>query len=85
MNRLVSVASPALPLVAELSPEFRAAEFFAGIGLARLGLEAAGFRVLWANDIDQAKQRMYAANFPGDDFVLADVSTIRGPQLPDDL
>jgi DNA (cytosine-5)-methyltransferase 1 len=85
MNRLFGVASPARPLDAEFPTEFRAAEFFAGIGLARLGLEAAGFRVLWANDIDQAKQRMYSANFPGGDFLLGDVSTIRGPELPDDL
>jgi DNA (cytosine-5)-methyltransferase 1 len=82
---LFGVASPARPLDAELPTEFHAAEFFAGIGLARLGLEAAGFRVLWANDIDQSKQRMYSANFPGGDFVLSDVSTIRGHELPDDL
>lgn len=70
-------------------------EFFAGIGLARLGLEAAGFDVVWANDVDPAKQRMYAANFgsgdfgpggfgPGD-FVLGDVSGVRGVDLPSDL
>lgn len=29
------------------------AEFFAGIGLMRLGLEQAGWRVVWANDIDK--------------------------------
>jgi DNA (cytosine-5)-methyltransferase 1 len=40
-----------------------AAEFFAGIGLARLGLEAADFGVVWANDFDRDKVAMYAGNF----------------------
>ena len=33
----------------------QALEFFAGIGLARLGLEESGFQVEWSNDIDSAK------------------------------
>ena len=28
------------------------AEFFAGIGLMRMGLAKAGWRTIWANDID---------------------------------
>lgn len=61
-----------------------AAEFFAGIGLARLGLERAGFRVVWANDMDLAKHAMYAAQFPSDDgqFVLGDVSEVHGADQP---
>jgi DNA (cytosine-5)-methyltransferase 1 len=35
------------------------AEFSAEIGLVRLGLENAGFRVVWANDIETDKQKMY--------------------------
>ena len=34
-------------------------EFFAGIGLARIGLESAGFRVAWANDFEPDKWAMY--------------------------
>ena len=34
-------------------------EFFAGIGLMRMGLERAGWRVSFANDIDEDKQQMY--------------------------
>jgi DNA (cytosine-5)-methyltransferase 1 len=38
-------------------------EFFAGIGLVRLGLEAAGWRSQFANDIDPKKFEMYQVNF----------------------
>jgi DNA (cytosine-5)-methyltransferase 1 len=40
-----------------------AAEFFAGIGLVRIGLEQAGFRVAWSNDIDKDKRDMYTKHF----------------------
>jgi len=50
------------------------AEFFAGIGLLRIGLERAGWRISFANDIDEDKWAMYRAHF-GDtgEFVLGDV------------
>jgi DNA (cytosine-5)-methyltransferase 1 len=38
-------------------------EFFAGIGLMRIGLEKCGWNVLFANDIDPLKYKMYADNF----------------------
>lgn len=38
-------------------------EFFAGIGLARMGLEDAGFHVAWANDYEPGKKLMYDAQF----------------------
>src|SRR4051794_35133831 len=41
----------------------RAAEFFAGIGLVRLALAAAGVEVAFANDVEPTKQALYAANF----------------------
>ena len=34
-------------------------EFFAGIGLVRMGLEAGGWRVVYANDLDAQKREMY--------------------------
>ncbi|MHA6761754.1 DNA cytosine methyltransferase [Streptacidiphilus sp. PAMC 29251] len=43
---------------------FTVAEFFAGIGLARLGLEQAkNLKVAWANDIAVKKQEMYREHF----------------------
>ncbi|WP_229868723.1 DNA cytosine methyltransferase [Streptomyces inusitatus] len=58
------------------------AEFFAGIGLARLGLERAGvdFEVTWANDLDPQKQEMYTGHFRDEEghYVLRDVREIAG-------
>ena len=66
-----------------------AAEFFAGIGLVRLGLESAGFDVVWSNDIEPDKRDMYVGHFrdPADRhvFALGDVSEVTGHQMPDDL
>jgi len=60
------------------------AEFFAGIGLMRLGLEQAGWRVVWANDIDQDKFRMYRGHFADDDahFEIGDVHAIDPAKMP---
>jgi DNA (cytosine-5)-methyltransferase 1 len=66
-----------------------AAEFFAGIGLVRLGLEAAGFRVVWSNDIEPDKQSMYCEHFQDlprrHQFHLGDIAEVRGASLPPDL
>ena len=64
----------------------RVAEFFAGVGLARMGLERAGIAVVWANDFSQDKQSMYRGHFgapeSGHDFVLGDVGKVHGTDLP---
>ena len=64
-------------------PRLRAAEFFAGMGLVRAGLEPAGFDVRFANDIEPVKQRLYSANFGDEDFRLGDVRDIGGGDIPD--
>lgn len=61
----------------------RAAEFFAGIGLMRLGLEAAGIETVWANDIEPSKRDLYLANFGDAEFVLGDIREVTGDSLPD--
>jgi DNA mismatch endonuclease Vsr len=60
------------------------AEFFAGIGLMRAGLEKEGWTVVFANDIDEQKKKMYDAHFGNDDghFVLDDIHKLRGDQIP---
>ena len=60
------------------------AEFFAGIGLVRLGLEAGGWNVVFANDIDPEKEEMYSANFEGPDghLVRGDVHDLHAEQIP---
>lgn len=66
-----------------------AAEFFAGIGLVRLGLESAGFDVRWSNDVDKDKHAMYSGHFDEHNerhtFVLGDVGDVKGAHLPNDL
>ncbi|MDR2374262.1 MAG: DNA (cytosine-5-)-methyltransferase [Bifidobacteriaceae bacterium] len=60
-------------------------EFFAGIGLARMGLEAAGFRVVWANDSEPNKAAMYGTQFPASadhEFALGDIGQVRADDLP---
>ncbi len=54
-------------------------EFFAGGGLAGLGLN--GFRIAFANDIDRAKADSWQANHTGD-FRLADVWDLTPDDLP---
>ena len=61
----------------------RVAEFFAGIGLVRMALERVGIDVVWANDIDPIKERIYSVNFGAADFRLGDVRQLRGSDLPD--
>src|ERR1035438_7770985 len=60
------------------------AEFFAGIGLMRVGLEQAGWRIVFANDIDEDKRRMYYDHF-GDsgEFILGDVHKLEPGEIPD--
>lgn len=60
------------------------AEFFAGIGLMRLGLERGGWRTIWANDIDPDKLEIYRGQFPDADecFVLGDVHQIKPATFP---
>lgn len=60
----------------------RFAEFFAGIGLMRLGLERSGWECAFANDIDPKKEEMYRAQFPGDPFVLGDIRDLDPCALP---
>jgi DNA (cytosine-5)-methyltransferase 1 len=63
-------------------PRPLAAEFFAGIGLVRQAVEGAGFRVVFANDVEPTKRAMYVSNFGEDDFVLRDVCDVRGGDVP---
>lgn len=60
------------------------AEFFAGIGLMRIGLEQAGWGVVWANDIDEDKMAMYRGHFTNDDapYHLGDVHALDPDDIP---
>lgn len=68
------------------SHRYSALEFFAGIGLARMGLEEARVDVAWANDIEIDKQAMYEGHFGADEddhtFALGDLSDVHPDQMP---
>ncbi len=59
-------------------------EYFAGIGLMRMGLEQAGWRVRYANDIAPDKQAMYNTQFPGSEkeFILEDIHQLQPQTVP---
>jgi len=48
-------------------------EFFAGVGLVRLGLEQNGWSCIWANDISADKKNTYELNFGSNDFFERDI------------
>lgn len=60
------------------------AEYFAGIGLVRMGLESLGWQVAFANDISEKKHEMYKAFFPKTDghYLVDDIFKIDTSQLP---
>ncbi len=65
-------------------PNRTVAEFFAGIGLMRIGLEQRGWTVLFANDIDAQKCEMYRDHFPDADnhLVRDDIHHLKTEIIP---
>jgi DNA (cytosine-5)-methyltransferase 1 len=61
------------------------AEFFAGIGLMRMGLENAGWEIRFANDIDPKKQSQYHAHFQDEEnhFWLGDIHQLDAAVIPE--
>mgnify|MGYP006375664397 FL=1 len=62
----------------------KVAEFFAGIGLMRVGLEQSGWTTVLANDIDPIKRRLYLNHFmgSGDNFILEDIHKLSADNIP---
>ncbi|RZJ95856.1 MAG: DNA cytosine methyltransferase [Brevundimonas sp.] len=71
-----------MPIRPPARPSLTAFEFFAGGGLAGLGLEAGGFRSTFANDFDAAKARSFRTNHPGTPMVEGDVWGLSAADLP---
>jgi DNA (cytosine-5)-methyltransferase 1 len=61
------------------------AEYFAGIGLMRLGLEETGWSINYANDIDSDKRDMYRHHFEDADehFALGDIHSLAAAEIPE--
>jgi DNA (cytosine-5)-methyltransferase 1 len=59
------------------------AEYFAGIGLMRLGLEQAGWQTVLANDLDEKKRAMYRHHFgPSPELVPDDIHLLEESAIP---
>ncbi len=60
------------------------AEFFAGIGLMRVGLEQAGWKIAFANDIDPVKEKIYTNHFKDthNHFHLGDIHKLEASEVP---
>jgi len=57
-------------------------DLFAGIGGIRIGFEKAGFRTLFANDIDPYCKATYDLNFKGVPLTVANISKLESSSLP---
>lgn len=60
------------------------AEYFAGIGLVRMGLEPHGWQVSFANDISEKKYEMYETFFPdaGSHYLISDIFNVDPASVP---
>ena len=71
------------PTKLSLVPQKTFAEFFAGIGLMRMGLERQGWNVSYANDIDPQKHEIYRSQFNEcQSFTLGDIHQIPEESVP---
>lgn len=68
----------------EYSLPLTVAEYFAGIGLVRMGLQSNDWRVVFANDISDKKFEMYEMFFPDaeDHYTVSDIFDVDPAQIP---
>lgn len=57
------------------------AEYFAGIGLFRMGLETAGWQVIYANDWSTERAQMYKGFF-GEEYQVKDIFSVDSEDIP---
>lgn len=59
------------------------AEYFAGIGLFRMGLQSAGWRVVYANDWSRERAQMYRGFFGEDErYEVKDIFAVNSRTIP---
>jgi len=60
------------------------AEYFAGIGLVRMGLRPHGWQVVFANDISGKKYEMYKTFFPDAEghYIIGDIFNVDPSSVP---
>lgn len=62
--------------------KYKVASLFAGIGGIDLGFNHAGFKSIWANEIDPYAANTFKKNHPQIKLVLDDISNIKGKDIP---
>lgn len=68
-------------------PRWQAAEYFAGIGLAGLGMARGGIDVRWSNDISPTKSLLFAKFFgtrASHPYIVKDLGDLEVQELPRD-
>lgn len=65
------------------SDELSMVALFAGGGGLHLGMQQAGFKTVWANDVVASAARTFARNFPRIDFVDQDIRHFTPTQMSD--
>ena len=63
--------------------KLKVASTFAGIGGIDLGFEQAGYKIVWANEIDKYACRTYRLNFGEDFLVEGDIQEVSTDTIPD--
>ena len=58
------------------------AEFFAGMGLMRAGLERNGINTIFSNDIDRTKASLYRENWGDAELQICDIRELSGRDIP---
>jgi len=58
-------------------------ELFAGIGGFRLGLERAGWKCVWANELDKNACKIYRKNFGGKELIEQNIRKIKPEEIPE--
>ncbi|MBW6486052.1 MAG: DNA cytosine methyltransferase [Syntrophobacterales bacterium] len=83
-KRIAAFDNSAIEQYTDVSYKKTVAEFFAGIGLMRMGLERKGWTIEYANDISADKYNMYSEHFHDDNshFVLADIHNLKAEDIP---
>lgn len=73
--------------ISPTSTELTFVEYFAGIGLVRLGLEQAGWNPVFANDFNQMKKDMYVSHFQdtNDPYSTNDIFNLEPNEIPNAL
>lgn len=66
-----------------MSNKHTVASFFAGVGGIDLGFEKAGFKVIFANEIDSNASKTYLRNFQNITHVKCDIAELEPANIPD--